>query len=61
MAAERGSLGEQVTHAAEDPRGAENTAQNVAACEFREVDVQRWADRELKFCSADPTPQELLE
>lgn len=61
VAAERGSLGERVTHAEEDPRGAGNTAQTAAACEFREADVQKWADRELELCPSARTPQELLE
>lgn len=46
---------------AEDSRGAANSVQKVAACEFREADVPRWADRELKFHPADPTPRELVE
>lgn len=54
VAAGRGSLGEQVTHVQEDPRGAGNTAQNAAACEFREADVQKWADRELEFVLLPP-------
>lgn len=61
VAAEQGSLGEQVTHAEEDPRGAGNTAQNEAACEFREADVQKRADWELEFHPSAPTPEELLE
>lgn len=47
------------THGRGPPRSC--SVQKVAACEFREADVQRWADRELKFHPADPTPQELVE
>ena len=52
---------ESGSHAEEDPREAGNTAQTAAACEFREADVQKWADRELEFCPSARTPQELSE